>query len=111
MQLDQIYLQLLQENEILTEAQLKEAVAFAETQNISLAESLIQKDFVSDENLGKLLSDYLKLPFIKLSKISIPEEILHIVPSEVVEKEKVIAYGVSKDKKSLLVALGLFYNS
>lgn len=98
---DELYIKLLTENDVLTDQQLKEAETFSKLQNISLHESLIQKDFVSDENLGRLIADYLKLPFVLLSKVSIKDDILHIVPSEIVQREKVIAYGVKNHKLEL----------
>lgn len=81
------------------EAVAKEAVEIKKP----LSELLIEKDLVSDENLGVLISDYLKIPYIRLSKITIPDEILAIIPEVVAKKQKVIAFA--RDQQGLQVAM------
>lgn len=66
-------------------------------------DALIEKNVASDENLGIIIADYLKIPFVVLSKMSIPEEILRIVPERIARKHKIIPF--SKDAKSVKVAL------
>ncbi len=59
---------------------------------ISLSDALIEKDVITDENLGILIADYLKIPFIVLSKISIPDEVFKIIPEKTARKYKVIPF-------------------
>ena len=66
-------------------------------------DALIEKNVVSDENLGILIADYLKIPFVVLSKMSIPEEVLRIVPERIARKHKIIPFY--KDTKNVKVAL------
>lgn len=66
-------------------------------------DALIEKNVASDENLGILIADYLKIPFVVLSKMSIPEEVLRIVPERIARKHKIIPFY--KDTKSVKVAL------
>jgi type IV pilus assembly protein PilB len=100
---DQLY-QLLLENEYFTEEQLKAARETARQENTTLYNALIEKDFVSDENLGKIISDYLKLPFVNLSKISIPDDILRIVPESLARRQKLIVYGQSPQALKIATA-------
>ena len=82
---------------------IKELLHEAKETKTSLSELLIQKDFVTDENLGLLIADAFKLPFVSLSKISIPADVLEVVPEVVARKQQVLAFG--RDKNGLKVAM------
>ncbi|MEK9195065.1 MAG: hypothetical protein AAB975_01715, partial [Patescibacteria group bacterium] len=58
---------------------------------------------VTDENLGILIADYLKIPFIILSKITIPDTIFRIVPERLARKYKVIAFA--RDDEGVKLAM------
>ena len=79
-----------------------ELVEFAKNSNVSLADALIEKDIISDENLGILIADFLHIPFTVLSKLSIPEDVFHIVPEKIARKHKVIPF--EKTHEGLKVA-------
>jgi len=64
---------------------------------------LLTKEVISDENLGKAVADIIKTPFVTLSKIAIPDDVLRLIPEVVARKELAIAYA--KDAKGLRVAL------
>lgn len=99
---DTILYELLLSNELISKEQL-DAVKFeAQNVNTSLYDNIVKKDLVSDENLGKLLADHLKLPFISLSSISIPETLLYSVPERIVRQYKVLIF--KEEKKELFVA-------
>jgi type IV pilus assembly protein PilB len=66
-------------------------------------EVLLSEDVISDENLGKAIADIIKTPFVTLSKIAIPDDLLRLIPEVVARKEYVIAYG--KDEKGIRVAM------
>jgi type IV pilus assembly protein PilB len=84
------------------EQALQELVEFSKNSNVSLADALIEKDIISDENLGILIADSLKIPFTVLSKLSIPEDVFHIVPEKIARKHKVIPF--EKTHEGLKVA-------
>lgn len=69
----------------------------------SLTDTLIEKNIATDEKLGSLIAKYLKIPFIILSKISIPENVFRIIPERIARKYKVIPF--SKDEGSIKVAM------
>ena len=69
----------------------------------NLYEALIEKNIATDEKLGILISDYLKLPFVVLAKISIPEDVYRIVPERLARKQKVVCFGM--DEKGLKLAM------
>ena len=88
---------------LIDEKKLEEISVFAQNANISLAEALLEKDITSDESLGLILSKFLKIPFVNLSKITIPPELYHIVPEKVAKRQKVIAF--EQDKKGIKLAM------
>jgi type IV pilus assembly protein PilB len=63
----------------------------------NLYEALIERNIATDEKLGILISDYLKLPFVVLAKISIPEDVFRIVPERLARKKKVICFGLDEN--------------
>lgn len=82
---------------------LAEAVAFAETANVSLAAALVEKGVLTDEQIGALIAASQKVPFIELSKITIPQDIFHIIPEKIARKQKAIAFA--RDGTGVKVAL------
>lgn len=94
---------LLSINQLVSGENLSSAKELAVREQISVYEAILHKDFISDEKLGRLVADFLHLPFIALSALSIPEEILIIIPEIVAKKQKVIAF--QKDKEGLHLAM------
>jgi type IV pilus assembly protein PilB len=82
---------------ILDQKKLDQIEQYSKNSDISLSDALIEKDVITDENLGILIADYLKIPFIVLSKISIPEDVFRIIPERVARKYKAIPYERTKD--------------
>lgn len=83
---------------------INEAAEYAKNSQTSLYEALIEKDVVSDEKLGLIVSNYLQFPFVVLSKITIPEEVFRIVPERVARKYKVISFARDTDGVKLAMA-------
>jgi len=78
---------------LLQQKDLAEIITFAQNSNATLSDALIEKDIVSDENLGIMIADWLKIPFVILGKITIPEEVFHIVPERIARKHKALAFA------------------
>lgn len=95
--------QLVLRTRLLDEKRLADLSAFASSSHISLAEALVEKDIISDENLGILIADYIKCPFVVLSKLTIPENIFHIIPERVARIEKIIPFA--RDAQGIKVAM------
>lgn len=95
--------QLLIQNKILDEKKVNTLIANAKDTQTSFETLLIEKGVLTDENLGLLVANYLKLPFVVLSKTSIPEEIFRVVPERLARKYKIVAFG--QDPKGIKVAL------
>lgn len=99
---------ILLKTKIVDEKKFEEISEFAKNSGISLYDALIEKDIASDENLGILVADFLKIPFIALAKITIPEEAFRIVPQRYARKHHVIAF--SRDDKSVKLAMSNPYD-
>jgi type IV pilus assembly protein PilB len=81
-------------------AEIEEEAKSSET---TIAEALVEKDIVTDENLGMMISDFLKYPFIVLAKISIPPEVFNIIPEKIARRKKVIPFA--KDATGVKIAM------
>ena len=92
----------LGELKLIDEAKLDALYEQAQAQKISFADLLLKNDLISDENLGKITADILAAPYIRLSKVSIDQEILKLIPQIVAKKQQVIVFG--KDQKGLKLA-------
>jgi type IV pilus assembly protein PilB len=89
---------------LIDKKKLEEIFVFAQNANITLADALVEKDIISDESLGLILAKSLKIPFISLSKITIPPELYHIVPENIAKRQKVIAFKMEKNTIYLAMA-------
>jgi type IV pilus assembly protein PilB len=68
----------------------------------TLQEILFEHDLLNDENLGKIVADLYKLPYVRLSKIVINPQTLRIIPEVVAKNQKIISF--EKDAGSLKLA-------
>lgn len=82
---------------------LKAIVDFANETKIPLQEAVLEKEIITEEKLGLLLANHFKYPFIKLSKLTIPELTFHIIPDRIGRKFKVVAF--EKDTDSIKLAM------
>lgn len=104
MYLDQEKLiELLKKNGLINDEKISEILDFAKNSRLSLEEALIEKDILSDEQLGMLIADYYKIPFVTLSKLSIPDDVARIVPERVARKQKIVAF--SRDETGVKLAM------
>jgi type IV pilus assembly protein PilB len=88
---------------LLDQKKLQEVMEYAKNSNVTLSDALIEKDIISDENLGVLIADALKTPFIVLGKITIPEEVFRLIPERIARKYKMIPFA--RDKDGIKVAM------
>lgn len=88
---------------LLDEDKFEKIAEYARNSEISLSDSLIEKDIITDENLGILIADSIKIPFIVLSKIAIPDEIYKIIPEKIARKYKAIPFA--RDAQGIKLAM------
>lgn len=78
--------------QLLDKNRLDEISLYAKNSHMSLFDALLEKDVATDEKLGEIVAASLNIPFVKLEKLSIPEEIYRIIPEKIARKFKVIPY-------------------
>lgn len=91
------------QSKLLDEKGIEELSEAAKNSKTSLSDALLGKGIVSDENLGILTADFLKFPFVSLSKVTIPEAVLNIIPERFARKHRVIPF--SRDQKVIRLAM------
>lgn len=75
----------------------------AKNSGYTLPEALVEKNIITDENLGILISDFLKLPFVVLAKTTIAPDVFNIIPEKMARKKKIIPFA--KDASSVKIAM------
>jgi type IV pilus assembly protein PilB len=93
---------LVLKNKLIDEKGFSEIEEEAKNACTTVEEALVEKDIVTDENLGILISDFLKYPFIVLSKITIPPDVFNIIPEKIARRKKVIPFA--KDATGVKIA-------
>ena len=63
----------------------------------TLAKQLIAKHVLTEEQLGEILAKAAGVPFISLSKLTIPKEIFSLVPTRLMLKNKIVAFEKTGD--------------
>lgn len=77
---------------------------FAINSRISLQEAAVEKDALTDEALGKIIADSLRVPFVSLKPLTIQDEIFRVVPERLARKYKVVVFEKSADGVKLAMA-------
>jgi len=95
---------LLKKIDIINDKKLKDIEDFMKNAHVDFQESLLQLNIITDEKLGIIVANHLKIPFISLSKISIPEDVFHIIPEKIARKKKVVAFAREKTGIKLAMA-------
>ena len=94
---------LVQNLDLIPQEKLDAAFLVAEKDNKPLAEILVDRDLISDDNLGQVIAENLGYDFVDLDKIAIDEEVLRLIPEVMARKQKVIAFA--RDKEGISLAL------
>jgi len=71
---------MLLEQGLVTEEQLKECIALHRSTGDSLPHILVERDYLSEEDLVVTLSEQLEIPHIRVANYNIPKEVLTEVP-------------------------------
>lgn len=89
--------QLLLQTKTIDPKTLQAAADSAKSSQISLEEELTEKNILTEEQLGLLVANYLKVPYVNLGKITIPEDVFRIVPSRISRKYHMVAFAKDAD--------------
>ena len=101
---EQILKKLLVDSKLISQRDFNLAKEEAKVKGELLENLIVEKDLVSDEELGKLLADEIGFPFINLRKVKIDRKILEIIPEIVAKKQEIIVFDKTKDGLKIAMA-------
>jgi len=101
---DDQLISLIRESRLIDESVLQDLVKFSKNARISLQDAAIEKDAISDEKLGLLIANYLKVPFVILSKMTVQDSVFRSIPERIARKYNVIAFERDSDGIKLAMA-------
>lgn len=96
---------LLVKSEVITEEQLKEALDLQKGTGRKLGEVLMDQGYVTDEQIAQTLSEQLNIDMVDLGSITIPSEVLDLIPVEILKKNQMIPVEFGEDLNVLRVAM------
>lgn len=85
---------LLLEAGVVTDDQMRLAEERVRAEGGTLSEAVLWHNFISDEELGRLVADHFGLPFVVVSQQTIAAEVLQIVPELVAKKHGMLAFSL-----------------
>jgi len=100
---NQLLKKILLDSELVAKSQLERAEKIAKESDKELTDVLVERDFIADEYLGRIIAEELELSFVNLRNEKIEKKVLNIVPEIVAEKQRVIAFR--QDGENLLLAM------
>ena len=72
--------------------------------NMSLYDLVENKHMLSDEELGRLVADIIGYPYINLSKVEIPNEVLEIISENIALNLGIITFGIDEYLNQIKIA-------
>lgn len=93
----------LQELGVIDDKKLTSALKQSKTENSSFQEILLINDLISDADLGNTVAELLHFPFIELSTVKIPSDMVYLIPDDYARTHKVIAFG--ENDKEIKIAM------
>lgn len=93
---------LLIDTGLVEEKELLLAAERVKNEGGTFSQALLWFNFISEEDLGKIIADALNVPFVVLEAQDIPEEVLQIIPEVVSKKHCTVAFAL--DENGLRIA-------
>ncbi|HWH68560.1 MAG TPA: ATPase, T2SS/T4P/T4SS family, partial [Candidatus Sulfotelmatobacter sp.] len=78
---------------LLTAAQLDEAQALHQAEQLRLDRAIIQLGFLTEQQMLEMMSEHLHLPLVKLEDLTIPPETLSALPAKIVYRKHLVPIG------------------
>ncbi len=94
---------ILVDKKVLAANDFEQLLQEAEDKKQPVANYLVVKKIIPEDKLAALVSDFLKVPFVDLTRIKIPQEVLKIIPEPIARRHLVIAFR--KKEKELDLAM------
>ncbi len=94
----------LLEQELITEEQLRECINIQRTTGESLPNVLVEKKYLGEEDLVVTLSEQLGIPHIRVAQYNIPQHILDEVPESLARQYQMLPVSITGDVLTLAMA-------
>lgn len=94
---------LLVEHELITQAQLEEALADQKKTGRKLGRVLIENEYIKEDDMLQILSQQLKIPFVDLLHFKFNPEVIKLIPE--IQARRFRAVALSKDEQGIMVGL------
>ena len=101
---DQTIESILKQGGVVDEPQLADLKLIAERSKQTLQETAIEQKVISEEDLTKLIGDYIGVPFVRIEPKDIPEDILKRIPEHIARQYNVVLFEKNEDN-SLSLAM------
>lgn len=99
---EQALLDLLIEGEFISEGEAKQIKKYANKEKIRVSQAVSDLSIMSDEHIGIIVADFEGIPFIKVSSLGIPDEILDLIPPNIAKDHMIVPF--KKEENILFVA-------
>jgi type IV pilus assembly protein PilB len=86
-----------------TEAQFEKALKESETKDVDIGDILVENKLLTEEELSRVQSHILGIPFINLEKQTIDPKVLKTIPESIARVHNIVAFN--KKKNELEVAM------
>ena len=90
-------LDLLIENKLVGEKELVKIKDLSKEKGLDTFNAILELSIISEKDLGILIADKLKIPYIDLSDVDIPSDVLNIIPHLYAKKHKIITFEMNKE--------------
>lgn len=92
----------LVQNGVITEEDLQRGLERQKGSGRKLGETLVDEGITTEENIARALSNQFHYDMVDLSNIEIPQEIVELVPANVLKKHRAIPFEYSPDNMNVL---------
>lgn len=92
----------LVQNGVITEEDLQRGLERQKGSGRKLGETLVDEGITTEENIARALSNQFRYDMVDLSNVEIPQEILELVPANVLKKHRAIPFEYSPDNMNVL---------
>jgi type IV pilus assembly protein PilB len=95
---------MLLEQGLVTEEQLKECIPLQRTTGQNLAHILVERGYLSEEDLVVTLSEQLGIPHIRVANYNIPKDVLEEVPESLARQHLMLPISITGEVLTLAIA-------
>jgi type IV pilus assembly protein PilB len=95
---------LLSQSDTTDKEKLAATVEKCKITHTSFANELIDSGIMTDEQIGQVVAASLHVPYVVLSKISIPQDVFHVIPEKIARKHKTVVFARTGDGVSVAMA-------